>query len=69
MMKNNTKFDVQSNIVFSNGKYYPFLYVSDGTIQSVKQLDGDENLENVLTTLKVAVSPTLVQGLLTTPNK
>lgn len=69
MMKNNTTFDVQSNVVFSNGKYYPFLYVSDGTRKSVKQLDGDENLENVLTSLKVAVNPTLVQGLLTTPNK
>lgn len=68
-MRNNTTFDVQSNVVFSNGKYYPFLYVSDGNRRSVKQLDGDENLENVLTTLKTAVNPTLVKGLLTTPNK
>lgn len=68
-MKNNTTFDVQSNVVFSNGKYYPFLYVSDGNKKSVKQLDGDENLENVLLTLKTAVTPTLVKGLLTTPNK
>lgn len=68
-MRNNTTFDVQSNVVFSNGKYYPFLYVSDGKRRSVKQLDGDENLENVLTTLKTAVNPTLVKGLLTTPNK
>ncbi len=69
MMKNNTTFDVQSNVVFSNGKYYPFLYVSDGKRKSVKQLDGDENLENVLTTLKTAVNPTFVQGLLTIPNQ
>lgn len=69
MMKNNTTFDVQSNVVFSKGKYYPFLYVSDGKRRSVKQLDGDENLENVLTTLKTAVNPTLVQGLLTIPNQ
>jgi hypothetical protein len=67
-MKNNTSLDVQSNVVFSNGKYYPFLYVSDGKRKTVKQLDGDENLENVLNTLKTAVSPTLVKGLLTLPN-
>jgi hypothetical protein len=67
-MKNNTTLDVQSNVVFSNGKYYPFLYISDGNIKTVKQLDGDENLENVLITLKTAVTPTLVKGLLTLPN-
>lgn len=67
-MRNNTTLDVQSNVVFSNGKYYPFLYVSDGKRKTVKQLDGDENLENVLNTLKTAVSPTLVKGLLTLPN-
>jgi hypothetical protein len=69
MMRNNTKFDVQANIVFNNGKYYPFLYVSDENRKVIKQLDGDENLENLLTTLKFGINPTLIQGLLTTPNK
>ena len=65
MMKNNTTFDVQSNIVFSNGKYYPLLYISDGIRKPVvRELDGDENLENVLNSLK-SINPTVVQALLT----
>jgi hypothetical protein len=64
MMKNNTTFDVQSNVVFSNGKYYPFLYINDGkTKPVVRQLKGDENLENVLSSLK-SIDPTIVQALL-----
>ena len=64
-MRNNTTFDVQSNVIFSNGKYYPFLYISDGIRKPVvRELDGDENLENVLNSLK-SVNPTIVQALLT----
>ena len=67
-MKGNTNFDVQANIQFSNGKYYPFLYISDGkTPPKVKQLDGDENLENLLLTLK-SVNPTIVKKLIIMPN-
>lgn len=66
-MKNNTTFDVQANIQYSNGKYYPFLYMSDGKTKSVKQLDGDENLENLITTLKT-LNPTLVKKLIIMPN-
>jgi len=63
-MRNNTTFDVQSNIVFSNGKYYPFLYISNGIKKPVvRQLKGDENLENVLKSLK-DINPTIVQSLL-----
>ena len=66
-MKNNTTFDVQANIQYSNGKYYPFLYMSDGKTKTVKQLDGDENLENLITTLKT-LNPTLVKKLIIMPN-
>ena len=67
-MKGNTNFDVQANIQFSNGKYYPFLYISDGkTPPKVKQLDGDENLENLLLTLQ-SVNPTIVKKLIIMPN-
>ena len=67
-MKGSKNFDVQANVVFSNGKYYPFVYVSDGTRKTVKQLNGDENLENLLTALKTVVTPTFAKGLITTPN-
>ena len=67
-MKGNKNFDVQANIVFSGGKYYPFVYVSDGSKQTVKQLNGDENLENLLVALKTVVTPTFAKGLMTTPN-
>jgi len=67
-MKGNKTFDVQSHIVYNNGKYYPFVYVSDGSRKTVKQLNGDENLENLLTSLKTVVTPNFVQGLITTPN-
>lgn len=67
-MKGSKNFDVQSNIVLSNGKYYPFIYVSDGFTKTVKQLNGNENLENLLTTLKTVITPTFVKGLITTPN-
>lgn len=67
-MKGNTNFDVQANIQFSNGKYYPFLYISDGkTPPKVKQLDGDENLQNLLLTLQ-SVNPTIVKKLIIMPN-
>ncbi len=67
-MKGNKNFDVQANIVYSGGKYYPFVYVSDGSKQTVKQLNGDENLENLLIALKTVVTPTFAKGLITTPN-
>jgi len=67
-MKGSKNFDVQANIVFNNGKYYPYVYVSDGSRQTVKQLNGDENLENLLEALKTVVTPTFAKGLITTPN-
>ncbi len=68
-MKGNKTFDVQSHILYNNGKYYPFLYVSDGkTTPNPIQLNGDENLENLLTSLKTVVTPNFVKSLLTTPN-
>jgi hypothetical protein len=64
MMKNNTTFDIQSNVVFKNGKYYPLLYISDGEREPVvRELKGDVNLENVLGSLK-SINPTIVQALL-----
>ena len=67
-MRGSKNFDVQANIVFNNGKYYPYVYVSDGSRQTVKQLNGDENLENLLEALKTVVTPTFAKGLITTPN-
>ena len=67
-MKGNKTFDVQSNIQYSNGKYYPYLYINNGIQKPVvRQLDGDENLENVISAIK-NINPTVVQALLTQPN-
>lgn len=66
-MMGNKNFDVQANIVFSNEKYYAYLYISDGKkTPNPVQLKGDENLENLLNSLKTVVTPTFVQGLITT---
>ncbi len=67
-MRGNKTFDIQSHIQYSNGKYYPYLYISNGTKKTVKQLNGDENLENLITTLKTVVTPNFAQGLITIPN-
>jgi hypothetical protein len=68
-MKGNKTFDVQANIIYNGGKYYPFIYVSDGkTTPNPIQLNGDENLENLITSLKNVVTPTFVNGLMTNPN-
>lgn len=46
------------NIVESQGKYYPVVYMSDGINKPVvKEMAGDENLENILTTLKQIITP------------
>lgn len=67
-LRNSKKFDVQANIQFINDKYYPFIYASDGKTKTVKQLDGDENLENLIISLK-NINPLLVQKLLIMPNQ
>ena len=58
-----------ANIIYNKGKYYPFIYVSDGkrTPEPI-QLNGDENLENLITSLKNVVTPNFVNGLMTNPN-
>jgi hypothetical protein len=63
---NRTKFEVQSNIIFNStsGKYYPYVYMRDASTKNpgiVKQLDGDENLQNVIMSLKTTINPTFVQ--------
>ncbi len=63
-MKGNTNLDVQTNIVFSNGKYYPYIYINNGKPNTPIQLNGNENLENLLTSLKATVTPSFIQGLL-----
>jgi hypothetical protein len=63
---NRTKFEVQSNIIFNStsGKYYPYVYMRDASTKNpgiVTQLDGDENLQNVIMSLKTTINPTFVQ--------
>jgi hypothetical protein len=49
------------NIVESQGKFYPIVYMSNGINPPViKEMAGDANLENVLLSLKQIVTPTFI---------
>jgi hypothetical protein len=67
-MKGNTTLDVQANIIYSSGEYFPYLYIKDGNKKPVvRELPGDANLENVVSSLKL-INPTIVKSLSITPN-
>lgn len=59
----NSRFEVQSNIKYINGKYYSYLYAKDPSTNKsiIKELDGDTNLQNVIMSLKTTINPTSVQ--------
>jgi len=63
-LSRSNKYDVKANIVFSNGKYYPYLYMTDGKKSTIEQLDGDVNLQKVVTSLR-NINPVLVEKYLT----
>jgi hypothetical protein len=65
-LKGNSNYDMQANLQYSNGLYYPYIYVAstDGREKRiVKQLDGLENLEAVMNKLKL-LGPEFAQAAL-----
>ena len=48
----NSRYDVQGNVIFVNGLYYPIIYVNDGTNSKVRELPGQLGPEQALQMLK-----------------
>lgn len=59
----NSPYDVKANITYNNGIYYPYLYVSDGRTENVRQLPGSDDLYKLAISLQ-RVSPTFAQQIL-----
>jgi hypothetical protein len=56
-------YDVKANIAYNNGVYYPYLYVSDGRTENVRQLPGSDDLHKLAVSLK-QVNSTFAQQIL-----
>lgn len=59
----NSGFSAKGNIVYSNGMYYPFVYVQDGNGSKVRQLPGDPDLQVCVSRIK-GLDPTLAKKIL-----
>ena len=62
----NAPYDVKANIILRGGIYYPILYASDGRnfTKVPRELEGSENLQQVITFLKQSVNPTFVSSII-----
>ncbi len=47
-MKGVTRYDLKANILFNNGKYYGYVYASDGQKRKVSSTEGDPDLNVVI---------------------
>ena len=47
-MKGVTRYDLKANVVFNNGKYYGYVYASDGQKRKVSSTEGDPDLNVVI---------------------
>jgi hypothetical protein len=56
-------YDVKANFTYNNGVYYPYIYVSDGRTQNVRQLPGSDDLYKLAVSLQ-KISPTFAQQIL-----
>ena len=56
-----SNYDVKVNIVESNGVYYPYVYMNNGTDFTIESLQGSPVLQNVIATLKSAITPALIE--------
>lgn len=61
-MLQNTPFEAQANIKYSNGKYYPYIYVPG--LSEARELPGLPDLQSAVLLLNQQVTPTLVKKLL-----
>jgi hypothetical protein len=53
----------KGNVIYSNGKYYPYLYVTDGKSRQVRQLPGNSNL-GAATQALLEINPTFASIIL-----
>jgi hypothetical protein len=58
----NTPFEAQANIKYSNGKYYPYIYVPG--LSEARELPGLPDLQSAVLLLNQQVTPTFVKKLL-----
>jgi len=59
-------YDVKANIKFSNGKYYGYIYVFDGTKRAVYTSPGSANLTDIYTNIVQNTTPAFAQAILST---
>lgn len=59
-------FDVKANIKYANGKYYSYIYISDGIKKNVFVGDGSSNLTDVYMNIIRNTTPALAQAILST---
>lgn len=58
-------YKAKANILYSKGKYFPYVYVQDARGRSIiKALDGDENLSKVVSGMKDALTPQFAEIVL-----
>lgn len=53
-------YDTKINFVYSNGKYYPYVWMSNGQAHDIIPLQGDASMQNVLQTLQTTLTPSLI---------
>jgi hypothetical protein len=56
-----SKYNVKVNYIQSNGKYYPYVYFTDGTRTTLQQLEGNENLQTSVKSLKEIMTPGMAE--------
>ena len=59
-------YDVKANIKYSNGKYYGYIYISDGTKRTVYTSPGSSNLTDIYTNIVQNTTPAFAQAILST---
>lgn len=59
----NSGYNAKGNFIYSNGQYYPYIYVTDGQRSKVRQLTGSPNLGAAVSAL-LEINPTFVNMLL-----
>jgi hypothetical protein len=61
---NRSGFNAKGNVVRVNGVYYPYIYVTDGQTEKVRQLNGSPNLGAAVGAL-LSTNPTFAKMILT----
>jgi len=62
-------YDAKINFIYSNGKYYPYVWMSNGQSHDIISLQGDASMQNVLETLQTTLTPSLIDMYLNVKTK